>query len=146
MLVREAGSGDIRAYGGATYSATTDNRILINAATEGGLVGFYIPSEWNRVEDLVWLFNSTANGLVNVTLTIVVWRCVAGPVWGVNLNTIQITCDAITPTAPCYTYNLAPYATLLPGDLVFLGAVHRVAGGGGIATDIEFVGAWATGS
>ena len=143
-LPNEAGSNDPRPYGGASQPNTTDNAVDIDAAGEGGLVGFQIPSQWKRVGHFRWQFAPNINGFVMVRLTVVVYRCgYNGKVWD-QIFDIYPNCDAVNDTLICPYRDLSPFAHCSPGDFVFLGATWLPEDAGCQATDIRFLGAKAT--
>lgn len=142
-LPRKAGSGDVRAVGTATYPNSRNNSVLIDAAGEGGCVGFPIPAEWLTINTLVWMFRGVAIGTMNFTLTMHRFNCDGSYTQWIN-NTLQLA--TVVDGVYCVTLAAADFAGLgaEPGDMLFMGVEYRVAGGGGLATNILYLGGYAT--
>jgi len=141
-LPNEVGSATMIVEGGATYP--DHGKVLIDAAGEGAQLSVYVPAQWKRIANIVWLFqrNPFNNGTFNVSAWVKPRRNGEATA---NSNQVLMPVIAndlvvviVTPAA------LWAGITLEAGDMITLVASYEGAGGGGLATNLYFLGAYIT--
>jgi len=143
-LPNEVGSVPIALVGTAAWGVR--HCVNIDAIGEGCTGGFYIPSQWSRVRQLIFWFKPlNTTGLINVTIMASGERraVASGTIVGFNTD-IQVTLNMVTNLVVGFVVDLAPYTDIRAGDFVEFEVAYDAAGGGGAATDLMFIGCTAT--
>lgn len=144
MLPNEVGSGCVIATGGAVSNG--DGSVVISGILQMGAVSLKIPSQWTKVGHIVIMLtnNPPATGTFNMDVVFSAMR------EGVIFTNIHYA-DSITMIEPLpvlhkktYVPSSIPTLTLLPGDLVSIGLNYEAAGGGHLATNCIYYGAYVT--
>lgn len=144
LLPNEVGSGSVIATGGATNNV--DGSAVINAAFETGTVSLKIPSQWTKVGHIIVMLtnNPPATGTFNFSVTVQAMR--EGETFvAINRPDFHTMIEPL-PRLHKMTYVPSDFVTLnlLPGDLVAISLSHEGAGGGHLATDCIYYGAFVT--